>query len=443
MEIAALGIPALGAMILDPVMSLVDTACVGQVSSLQLASLAPCTSIYQFFFVMFYFLSTTTTTLIAASPPDAKNLTQQQVEQRIDYNEKVVSCATMLAVISGTLAMLGLIIFADQLIHIAGTSSLDMLFHGRRYLRIRALGLPLVLVATVLQGASLGRQDAWTPLKIFAGAGLLNLVGDVWFTLQLGWGATGAAAATLAAQVGAALIYCMYSRSPRKGAVRLTYKGVPDREMLSKFGSMALSLFLKAIVTMGAYSLMTKAASTMGSLSLAAHQVTLQVWWLLSYIPEPASVAAQSLVARDLQERPWRVHKLVKVLYGISWFAGGVVAVGTGMTLMIPRVASLIVADPLVQRLLFTTAVPAMVSQLMCSVASLSDGLAVGSGDYKHLPLNSSIALVNLALALRWAQQRSMGIAGVWIASWAFFGSRVLGHLVLSKKIRGYLFHRQ
>jgi Na+-driven multidrug efflux pump len=66
---------------------------------------------------------------------------------------------------------------------------------------------------------------------------------------------------------------------------------------------------------------MTKAASTMGYLSLAAHQVTLQVWWLLSYFPEPASTAAQSLVARDIKDRPWRVPKLVKVLYGISSLA--------------------------------------------------------------------------------------------------------------------------
>lgn len=442
-EIAALGIPALGGMLIDPVMSLVDTACVGQVSSMQLASMAPCTSIYQFFFVIFFFLSTTTTTMVAANPPNADNLTNEQVQERIDHNEKVVSCATMLALISGVVVTIGLIAFSDPLMSIAGCSSVEMMAHGRKYLRIRALGLPLVLVATVLQGASLGRQDAWTPLKIFATAGIVNLIGDVWLTLGMGWGVMGAAVATLASQVAAAAYFMFKSMRLKPGRadgpVRLAYKGLPDREMLRKFCSMALSLLLKSITTMGAYSLLTKAASTMGAMSLAAHQVTLQVWWLLSYIPEPTSTAAQSLVARDIQQRPWRVPKLVKVLYGIAWSAGLCVAVATGIVLTVPQLASAIVADTVVQKLLLTTAVPAMIAQIFCSVGALSDGLAVGCGDYKHLPYNSALALLSLIVSLNWTSKRGMGVAGVWIASWSFHISRMLGHLLMSKTLRGYL----
>ena len=444
-EIAALGIPALGGLLIDPLMSLIDTACVGQVSSLQLASMAPCTSIYQFFFVMFFFLSITTTSLVAANPPDADNLDAKEMGRRIDYNERVVSCATLLALACGIMATMALLLFSDPLMTIAGCSSPEMILIGRKYLRIRALGLPLVLVATVLQGASLGRQDAWTPLKIFFCAGAMNLVGDVWLTLQLGWGVTGAAVATLASQVAASAFYgyksLRLSSRNDKGAVRLTWKGLPDRELVQHFGTMAVSLVLKCVTTMGCYSFMTKAASTMGSLSLAAHQVTLQVWWLLSYFPEPASTAAQSLVARDLKDRPWRVSKLVKVLYGISWLTGGIVAVATGLVLTVPQIARTIVADPAVRALLLTTAGPAMVAQVICSVGSLSDGLAVGCGDFKHLPLNSAIALANLGVALRFTKQRN--IAGVWVASSVFFASRVIGHLVFSKKMRGYLFNRQ
>jgi putative MATE family efflux protein len=433
-EIAALGIPALGGMLIDPLMSLVDTACVGQVSSMQLASLAPCTSIYQFFFQVFFFLSTTTTTLVAANPLD------KDFERGNDLNEKVVSCATMLALALGTVGMVSLFAWSDPLMKLAGCANAEMLMHGRKYLRIRALGLPLVLVATVLQGASLGRQDAWTPLKIFLTAGLLNVIGDVWLTLHLNWGVTGAAVATLASQVTAAGYYCYKSMNPspnnKKGTVRLTYKGLPDKELLRKFSSMAFSLLLKAITTMGAYSLLTKSASTMGAMSLAAHQVTLQVWWLLSYIPEPASTAAQSLVARDMKERPWRVPKLVKVLYGSSLITGAVIAAVTGIVLTVPRLSGMIVADPVVKSLLLATAAPAMLAQVVCSVGSLSDGLAIGSGDYKYLPLNSSLALVNLVIALHMVSRRGLGVAGVWMASSVFFISRLVGHLALSKKLR-------
>ena len=49
-DVASLAIPSLGAVLADPLISLVDTACVGQVSSLQLASLGPNTAIFNLIF---------------------------------------------------------------------------------------------------------------------------------------------------------------------------------------------------------------------------------------------------------------------------------------------------------------------------------------------------------------------------------------------------------
>lgn len=49
-DVASLAVPSLGAVLADPLISLVDTACVGQVSSLQLASLGPNTAIFNLIF---------------------------------------------------------------------------------------------------------------------------------------------------------------------------------------------------------------------------------------------------------------------------------------------------------------------------------------------------------------------------------------------------------
>jgi hypothetical protein len=49
-DICSLAIPALGSVLADPLMSLVDTSCVGQVSMLELASLGPNTAIFNFVF---------------------------------------------------------------------------------------------------------------------------------------------------------------------------------------------------------------------------------------------------------------------------------------------------------------------------------------------------------------------------------------------------------
>jgi hypothetical protein len=49
-SVAALAVPALGIVIVDPLMSLVDTACIGRTLSTQLAALAPNSSVFNLIF---------------------------------------------------------------------------------------------------------------------------------------------------------------------------------------------------------------------------------------------------------------------------------------------------------------------------------------------------------------------------------------------------------
>ena len=210
-EILAIALPSLGGMLLDPIMSLIDTACVGQISTTALAAMAPCTSIFQFCFFAFFFLSAATTNLVASNPPETVVGDGEEAARRVLFNEKVVSNASLLAVVLGTIVSGALFKFCDPLLRMAGipASNTALLQAARPYLLIRAVGIPFVFLATVLQGSSLGRGNAMRPLKIFGAAGVINLIGDVYLTLMKGWGATGAAVATVAAQIGAAVYYAV------------------------------------------------------------------------------------------------------------------------------------------------------------------------------------------------------------------------------------------
>lgn len=440
-EIASLGVPALGGLLVDPLMSLVDTACVGQVCSLQLASLAPCTSICQFIFSACLFLSATTTNLVA-SP-----------ESTEEDRERVVSSACILALMLGSAVTAVLILFANPLLSLAGCHGATMQHYGRQYLCIRALGMPFVLHATVLQGASLGRQDAWTPLQIFATAGLLNLLGDAVLTLHCGWGVKGAAIATVASQAAAALYYtyrctvlgrhrhdCAVDENSTSRGVRLQWRGMPSIKMMQTFAKVAATLFLRAIGSITAFSALTKTAASLGSATtLAAHQVTLTLWWLFSYLPEPMTVAAQSLVARDIQNRPRRVPKLVRLLFGMSFGMGCVAALLTGVSLTVPAISSLVVADPAVRSLLLRTAPFAMLAQLGCSAGCLADGVCVGSRHFGHVPFSTIGSTLLLAVVLRFASGYGLGVGGIWLCSNAFFYARFLGNALPNPVVRGLL----
>ena len=121
-EVSAIALPSLGGMLLDPIMSLIDTACVGQISTTALAAMAPCTSIFQFVFFAFFFMSAATTNLVASNPPESVYSVHDTAEaaRRVDLNERVVSNASLLAVVLGSIVSLSLFKFCDPLLTLAG-----------------------------------------------------------------------------------------------------------------------------------------------------------------------------------------------------------------------------------------------------------------------------------------------------------------------------------
>ncbi|KAL7469484.1 hypothetical protein ACHAXS_009740 [Conticribra weissflogii] len=462
-QVTSIALPSLGGMLLDPIMSLIDTACVGQVSTTALAAMAPCTSIFQFAFFAFFFLSAATTNLVAGNPPEGatvvtvdengdkkKVMDWNEAAKRVDFNERVVSSASLLAVLLGSMVTFSLVKFADPLLKLAGIPATNtaLLNAARPYLLIRAMGIPFVFLATVLQGSSLGRGDAWRPLKIFGAAGVVNLVGDVWLTLFKGWGATGAATATIAAQIGAAIYYVITSMRLDKSVeesskplrdVALVWRGLPTKSMVKTFMNVAVALFSRSIGLMLAYSMLTRTAALSGTMALAAHQVTLQVWWLMSFLPEPMSVAAQTLITRDMKDRPDRVPRLIKTLFGMSSVLGVAAAAATCVILRAPGVASALVADVSVQKLMASLVPFAVLSQSYCPLATLSDGVCIGLGSFAHLPSIMVGSFLTTAAGLAVVASRGLGVVGVWGCMNVFIASRIVGHVLLSTKLRQYV----
>jgi hypothetical protein len=109
-EVIALAIPALGSLLADPLMSLVDTAVVGRYSSTSLAALGPSTAVFQIVFQLFSFLSITTTGMVARACAGGDNSTVR----------RALANSTILAVTFGGLTCLGLNLFAPAVLGAMG-----------------------------------------------------------------------------------------------------------------------------------------------------------------------------------------------------------------------------------------------------------------------------------------------------------------------------------
>lgn len=427
-DVASLAVPSLGAVLADPLISLVDTACVGQVSSLQLASLGPNTAIFNLIFQVFAFLSVTTTNVLATNSPQAPGISDRERKKRMAVSELMLSYTLCVAAVLGLCIIVVLEVLGPWLLTIVGSSK-DILEPALQYLRIRATASPAVMLVMVAQGACFGQQDAWTPLKVAAAVAALNLAGDYYLIIHKRLGVTGAGITCPIAQYFGAVVFLIYlQRMGRtdKG-IPLSWQGMPRLAAFKPYLGVATTLLARTVFTMCSYTSITAAATILGTPEAAAHQVTLQLFWFLSFFPEPLSMAAQSLVARDSSD-PVRVKRLARLLLKLGFVVGIILAALVALIMI--KLPWLFTADTAVASGIGQLVSQAMCSTLVCSVVMMFDGISIGSGDFQHLPQTNLLGWLVTGTFLIIGKRMHGGLGTVWWCLSLFFVTRLTWHMI-------------
>ena len=100
--------------------------------------------------------------------------------------------------------------------------------------------------------------------------------------------------------------------------------------------------------------------------------------------------------------------------------------------------ASTLVADPSVQKMMASLVPFAVLSQSYCPMATLSDGVCIGLGAFNHLSYIMIGSFLTTATGLSLVASKNMGVVGVWACMNVFISSRITGHVLLSTKLRQY-----
>ncbi|KAL0055499.1 hypothetical protein WJX82_001214 [Trebouxia sp. C0006] len=427
-DVASLAVPSLGAVLADPLISLVDTACVGQVSSLQLASLGPNTAIFNLIFQVFAFLSVTTTNVLATNSIQAPGISDKERKRRLAFSEMMLSYTLCVAMMLGLCIIVFLEAVGPWLLTLVGSSA-DILGPALQYLRIRATASPAVMLVMVAQGACFGQQDAWTPLKVASAVAIINLAGDYYLIIQRGLGVIGAGITCPVAQYFGAIVFIIYLQrmGRRDKGIPLSWQGWPRLVAFRPYLGVATTLLARTLFTMCSYTSITAAATSLGTPEAAAHQVTLQLFWFLSFVPEPLSMAAQSLVARDSSD-PARVKRLTHLLLKLGLFAGIVLAALVAFIMI--KLPWLFTSDAAVAADVGQLVAQAMCSTLICSIVMMFDGISIGSGDFRHLPQTNLLGWLVTGASLVVGRRLKGGLGSVWWSLSLFFATRLLWHLV-------------
>lgn len=148
---------------------------------------------------------------------------------------------------------------------------------------------------------------------------------------------------------------------------------------------------------------------------------------VFAVVPEPLSMAAQSLVARDSTDSG-RVRRLTRLLLKLGVGMG--VTLAAVIALIMTKLPWLFTADKSVATDLKQLVVQAMCSTLLCSVVMMFDGISIGSGDFRHLPQTNLLGWVVTSISLMIGRQLHGGLESVWWSLSLFFATRLVWHLI-------------
>ena len=423
-DILRLAVPALGALIAEPLFLLADTAMIGHLGATPLAGLGLASAILQTIIGLMVFLAYATTPAVARRVGTGDR--RGAVAAGIDGLWLALGIGAVLAV-AGWFA-------TPVLVGVFGAAG-EVTAEASVYLSISMAGLPAMLVVFAATGLLRGLQDTRTPLWV-AGIGFaVNIALNYVFIYVLGWGIAGSAWGTVVAQWGMVLVYVVVvaRHTAREGA-----SPWPHHAGVLRGARSGGWLFVRTASLRAALLLATWAATSLGSDELAAFQVAMTIYFTMAFALDALAIAAQALVGLGLGAGD--VERVRAVLRRcLQWGVGGGVAVGAVVISTAWVLPALFTSSAEVQALLPATLVVLGLSAPLGGLVFVLDGVLIGAGDARYLAWTG---LVNLAvfvpLALWVVAVAPTGAAGpAWLMATFAIGYLAARAVTLWLRARG------
>jgi putative MATE family efflux protein len=407
-DVLALALPALGALAAEPLYVLGDTAVVGHLGTLPLAGLALGGLLLAELLGFCTFLEYGTTARAA------RLVGAEQPVEALDVGVQ----ATWLALGLGVLLLLAIELLAAPALHLLAGGATPAAAEGLRWLRIAALGSPLVLATAAAQGWLRAFGDTRTPLLVLAVANAASVALSAALVLGAGLGIEGSALANLAAQTAAGLAFLVLLRR-RTTALRPSW-----RRMRSQFAA-ARDLTVRTTAFFAAFTVATGVAARMGDAQVAAHQIGIQLWVLLALVLDSIAIAAQSLIGRLLGAGSVAASRALarRLLLGGLLLGCALALAFAAARDVVPR---LFTSDPLVLRQV-AVLWPYFVAQLPVAGCLFAlDGVLFGAGDLRFMRNVTVVAALGAFLPLTLATALlGLGLGGLWLGLSAFLWVRL------------------
>lgn len=461
-EVLRIAVPASLALAADPLASLVDTAFIGRLGSVEIAAVGVSIAIFnQVSKVCIYPLVSVTTSFVAEEDAIISKAIEEKSSQDLekashvdsetnnlpvsgpDLAECVNSCiptectdlsnqgckkryipsvtsALIVGSILGLLQAVFLVFSAKFVLNIMGVKSgSPMQKPAVRYLTIRSLGAPAVLLSLAMQGVFRGFKDTKTPLYATVVGDAANIILDPILMFVCHMGVTGAAIAHVVSQYLITLI--LLCRLVQQVDV------IPPSIKSLKFGRFlgcGFLLLARVVAVTFCVTLAASLAARHGPTIMAGFQICCQLWLATSLLADGLAVAGQAVLASAFAKNDSK-----KVVAATSRVLQLSIVLGMGLTVVLGLAmrfgAGIFTSDlPVIE--VIHKGIPFVAgTQTINSLAFVFDGINFGASDYTYSAY-SMVAVASVSIPCLVYLSAHNGFIGIWIALTIYMSLRTI-----------------
>ncbi|XP_010312309.1 protein DETOXIFICATION 44, chloroplastic isoform X1 [Solanum lycopersicum] len=421
-DIVSIALPAALALASDPITSLVDTAFVGHLGSVELAAVGISVSVFNLISKLFNVpLLNVTTSFVAEEQALIAKDSSPDSQSKILLPS--VSTSLLLALGLGIVEAVGLFVGSGFLMNTMGISvDSPMREPAEQFLTMRAFGAPPVVIALAAQGTFRGFKDTKTPLYAVGAGNLLNALLSPILIFTFGFGVSGAAIAGVISEYLTASILLW----KLNGKVLLI---APDVNVgrfpqYLKSGALLIGRTLALLITT---TLSTALAAREGPVPMAGHQICVEVWLAVSLLTDALALAGQALLAGGVSQGNYsQAREVVYKVLQIGALTG--VALGFSLFVGFGALSALFSTDSEVLEIAKSGTLFVAGSQPVNAIAFVLDGLYYGVSDFEFAAY-SMFVIGTISSIFLLVAAPLFGLPGVWAGLFLFVALRVVAGL--------------
>lgn len=423
-----LAIPALIAGIAEPLLSITDTAIIGNIHQNATESLAAVGIVGAFISMLIWVFGQIRSAISSI-------ISQYVGANKLDEVKSLPTQAIAIVVLGSLFVLAISYPFAKQIFQFYNASGSVLEYCGR-YFKIRIFGFPFSLFVFAVFGIFRGLQNTYYPMIIAIIGALLNVVLD----LVLVYGVKdyipamhieGAAYASVIAQIVMAIIALVLLIKKTPISLKITFTIHPE---IPRLLGMMGNLFVRTIALNTALYFATSYATGYGKEYIAAYTIGINIWLLGAFMVDGYSSAGNILSGKFLGAKDYNSlvvlsNKLLK--YGL--FVG--VIIGLVGAAFYNFIGQIFTKDPAVLKQFYTVFWIVLITQPISAITFIFDGMFKGMGEMKYLRnlliLSTGFIFIPTLLVFDYCDLK---LTAIWIAFTLWMIARGLPLIIKFRK---------